>query len=277
MNWKDFFYYNRGNRSAVLLLLILILLTLILNTLLGHKKSSEPYLSYNDSIINEFAKSRGSLNINDYSESNVIPRNSSGYSNSQRKQENSFTDQRRSLTDQTDGFKNYEKDSSRMITGSSQNYNNSEDTRQGSYSTNYPQIDKLKEGETIALNETDTTQWKMIPGIGSSYASRIVKYKNLLGGYVFKEQLMEVYGIDNEMYSRIEKYIVEDSNYIKLKVNEMEFRDLLRHPYLDYEQVQSIVNLRGRKGGITSIDELSMLNEFTQQDIERLKPYLQFN
>ncbi len=256
MNWKDFFYYNRGNRSAVLLLLILILLTLILNTLLDHKKLSDHYLIHNDSIINEFAKSRESQNIKDYSEPNGIPRNSSG----------SLNTQRINLVDQTDSFKNNDKDSSI-----------SEVTHHGSYNINYPQNNKLKEGETIALNETDTTQWKMIPGIGSSYASRIVKYKNLLGGYVFKEQLMEVYGIDNEMYSRIEKYIVEDSNYIKLKVNEMEFRDLLRHPYLDYEQVQSIVNLRGRKGGITSIDELSMLNEFTQQDIERLKPYLQFN
>lgn len=266
MNWKDFFYYNRGNRSAVLLLLILILLTLILNTLLGHKKSSEPYLSNNDSIIKEFAKSRESINIKDHSKPNIIQRNSSGSLNTQMKQVNSFTNQRTKNDDQTYSFKNNDKDSSI-----------SEVTHHGSYNINYPQNNKLKEGETIALNETDTTQWKMIPGIGSSYASRIVKYKNLLGGYVFKEQLMEVYGIDNEMYSRIEKYIVEDSNYIKLKVNEMEFRDLLRHPYLDYEQVQSIVNLRGRKGGITSIDELSMLNEFTQQDIERLKPYLQFN
>ena len=127
------------------------------------------------------------------------------------------------------------------------------------------------------MNETDTTQWKKIPGIGSSYAFRIIKYKNLLGGYVYKEQLMEVYGVDNEMYSRIEKYIVADSNYIKLNVNELEFRDLLRHPYLDYEQVKTIVNLRERKGRINSIKELSMLSEFTKEDIERLKPYLQFN
>ena len=66
-------------------------------------------------------------------------------------------------------------------------------------------------------------------------------------------------------------------HYIKLNVNELELRDLLRHPYLDYEQVKTIVNLRERKGRINSIKELSMLSEFTKEDIERLKPYLQFN
>jgi tRNA U34 5-carboxymethylaminomethyl modifying enzyme MnmG/GidA len=53
-------------------------------------------------------------------------------------------------------------------------------------------------------------------------------------------------------------------------------RDLLRHPYLNYNQVQTIFNLRDKKGRISSIEELSLLDEFTDDDIERLRPYLQF-
>ena len=87
---------------------------------------------------------------------------------------------------------------------------------------------------------------------------------------------MEVYGIDKELYSRKEPFIKTDSNYIKLNVNEMEFRDLLRHPYLNYNQVQTIFNLRDKKGRISSIEELSLLDEFTDDDIDRLRPYLQF-
>ena len=117
---------------------------------------------------------------------------------------------------------------------------------------------------------------RKLPGIGSSYASRIVKYRELLGGYVSLEQLLEVYGMENELYSRIIPYISTDTNYRKIKVNELEFRELLRHPYLNYKQVQAIVSLRRRKGDIVSIGELSMLDEFTSADIDRLEPYLEF-
>lgn len=252
MNLKDFFHYNKGTRSAVILLLILIVLTLILNALLSQKKSSEFVLSQNDSIIKEFAESRESSKSVDYTTSR----------GSQTLNKESIVSRRNRCT---------------SYTTRNSTFSNSDSIHQESNVTNYPRIEKLKAGELISLNETDTTQWKKIPGIGSSYASRIIKYKNLLGGYVYKEQLMEVYGVDSAMYSRIEKYIVADSNYIKLNVNELELRDLLRHPYLDYEQVKTIVNLRERKGRINSIKELSMLSEFTKEDIERLKPYLQFN
>ena len=87
---------------------------------------------------------------------------------------------------------------------------------------------------------------------------------------------MEVYGIDAEMYSRISSYIEEDSSYTKIDINNLEFRNLLRHPYLNYSQVLVIVNLRDKKGDITSINELAMFEEFTSNDISRLQPYLGF-
>jgi hypothetical protein len=56
----------------------------------------------------------------------------------------------------------------------------------------------------------------------------------------------------------------------------MEFRELLKHPYLNYRQVQAIVNLRKKRGKIASINELAMLDEFTSEDIFRIEPYLEF-
>ena len=44
-------------------------------------------------------------------------------------------------------------------------------------------LPKLKPGATIDLNTADTTLLKRVPGIGSSFARRIVKYRELLGGY----------------------------------------------------------------------------------------------
>ena len=136
--------------------------------------------------------------------------------------------------------------------------------------------EKLSPGETIFLNKSDSTDWKKIPGIGDAYSSRIVKYRNMLGGFVRKEQLTEVYGIDNDLFLRIAPFIEEDINCTKLTINTLDFKELLRHPYLNYKQVQAIVNLRRKKGDIISINELSMLNEFTSDDIFRLEHYLEF-
>ena len=68
-----------------------------------------------------------------------------------------------------------------------------------------------------------------------------------LGGFVRKEQLLEVYGVNNELYVRIAPYIESGGNVQQVRVNQLEFKELLRHPYLSYKQVQAIVNLRNRK------------------------------
>lgn len=95
-------------------------------------------------------------------------------------------------------------------------------------------------------------------------------------GFVRKEQLLEVYGVNNELYVRIAPYIESGGNVQQVRVNQLEFKELLRHPYLSYKQVQAIVNLRNRKGRVDSIRELGMLDEFTSDDIYRLEPYLEF-
>lgn len=273
MRWKDFLYFQRNSKTAVILLLILILLTLILNVVVSYRYSSDVILVQNDSLVREFDQFKKSLNMRDLPSTAAQEANKAGDGTS------------RSVKRQT----------GESVTGELNRQNNSQDDTQNEknaypnkespsqYSSDlyprtiYPTIKKLSEGETIALNEADTAEWKKIPGIGSAYASRIVKYRDLLGGFVKTEQLLEVYGIDQELYSRINGYIKPDNNYRKVKINHLEFKDLLRHPYLNYKQVQAVMSIRRRKGDISSIRELSILDEFTPEDIFRIEPYLDFS
>ncbi len=246
MRWKDFFYFHRGQRLGVLLLLILIVLTLILQLLLSNRRSSQIVLQENDSLIRAFEVFRRSGE-------QLLP-------------DTTIRPDRESAG----------KISPAGRSGSEVGDPSAADERSIRRYPAYPVTVKLRPGETISLNESDTTRWKMIPGIESSYASRIVKYRELLGGFVRKEQLLEVYGLDAELYGRISPYIAPDSLWSRLAVNSADFRELLRHPYLNYEQVQAIVNLRRKKGNIRSIRELAMLDVFTEADINRLEPYLEF-
>ena len=88
-------------------------------------------------------------------------------------------------------------------------------------------------------------------------ASRIQRYRNRLGGFVSTEQLYEIKGMDTMRFETIKPYITLETNEItKLDVNRDEFKALLRHPYLEYEQVKAIVNHRERKGLIKDWQQL---------------------
>lgn len=128
----------------------------------------------------------------------------------------------------------------------------------------------------IDINTADTMLLKELPGIGSSFAKRIVEYRNRLGGYIKTEQLLEVYGMDTTRFGNIENYVIVNSIFEpnKLRINYDSFKVLNRHPYLEYEDVKKIVNYREQKGLITSWEQLT---EIVGDDIEpKLKEYAEF-
>ena len=249
MNWKDFLYFSRKESIAILFILVIILLTLNLNILLSKRNSSPFTIAENDSLIASFERLNQTMK-DKKSESQQINYN-----------ERDNTRNSDSQPNKSNQIALYQKE------------NNQREFK-------YTKQEKLKDSEYIFLNETDTAQWKKVPGIGSAYAARIVKYNKLLGGFTSITQLREVYGIDDELFDNISLYVMEEDNIInkckKLEVNKLEFKEIVAHPYIDYEQTKAIVNLRRRIGNITSIDELAMLDEFTPEDIIRIIPYLQF-
>ena len=111
----------------------------------------------------------------------------------------------------------------------------------------------------VDLNTADTTLLKRLPGIGSSFAKRIVEYREKLGGYCETVQLLEVYRMDTARYNEIKDYVKIDSLFVpnKLKINSDSFKILLKHPYLEYDDVKKIVNYREQKGMIASWEQLT--------------------
>ena len=109
----------------------------------------------------------------------------------------------------------------------------------------------------LELNSTDSIALVDLPQIGEVMASRIQRYRDRLGGFVCYEQLYEVKGMDSARYATVKPYLLLDTTHIrKLEVNRDEFKTLLRHPYLDYDQVKAIVNHRERKGLIKNWEQL---------------------
>ncbi|MCD8176668.1 MAG: helix-hairpin-helix domain-containing protein [Tannerellaceae bacterium] len=141
-------------------------------------------------------------------------------------------------------------------------------------STGFPKQEKFPAGTVIELNSADTTLLKKIPGIGSAFANRIIKYRNLLGGFYSVEQLAEVYGIDEERFLKLKPWFYVDKEKILLiDLNQATEEELRAHPYINYRQAGAIVRLRKQKGTI-HWENLLLLEEFSEYDKERLYWYI---
>ena len=118
-------------------------------------------------------------------------------------------------------------------------------------------VPNTKKPPILELNSTDSIALVDLPQIGEVMASRIQRYRDRLGGFVCYEQLYEVKGMDSARFATVRSYLLLDTTHIrKLEVNRDEFKTLLRHPYLEYEQVKAIVNHRERKGLIRNWEQL---------------------
>lgn len=126
----------------------------------------------------------------------------------------------------------------------------------------------------VGLNSADTARLKILPGIGDVFAGRIVKYRELLGGYVDKKQLLEVFGMQQTRYEKIQDLVFVDRANRKMAINFADQKQLQAHPYLSYEQARSIVRFRNKNGSFTSLDQLLGEGILDENTFEKIVPYL---
>ena len=132
---------------------------------------------------------------------------------------------------------------------------------------------KYPAGTTIDLNRADTTELKKIPGIGSGIARMIEGYRQRLGGFYSINQLQDIHLITKELQRW---FTVEGSSIQRLNLNLMGIERLKAHPYINFYQAKVIVEYRKKKGKLKSLKQLSLYEEFTPQDMERLSHYVCF-
>ena len=117
-----------------------------------------------------------------------------------------------------------------------------------------------KEIPIVDLNTADSTLLVELPQIGPYMASRILDFREKLGGFVDMEQLYDVKGMDSTRFATIQPFlVVGEITTQKIDVNRADFRTLVRHPYLSYEQVKCIFNQREQRGMIRDWSQLEAL------------------
>jgi len=134
-----------------------------------------------------------------------------------------------------------------------------------------------KTDEIVEVNSADSAKLTQIKGIGAGFASRIIKYRTQLGGFVKKEQLMEIYGIDTAKYHELAPHIsINDAHIHKIHINAVTVDELRPFPYLNFKQMNAMVEYRKQHGDYHSMEDLRQIVILDAEILRKIAPYLTF-
>ncbi len=97
----------------------------------------------------------------------------------------------------------------------------------------------------LDINVADSAAFETLPGIGKYFASKMVSYRRQLGGYSYKEQLMDIYHLDQEKFDTIAEFITLSSMHIRAyRLWSLPEDSLRLHPYIRSYSAHGIVLFR---------------------------------
>lgn len=129
--------------------------------------------------------------------------------------------------------------------------------------------------QPIEINTATADELQVLYGIGEVFSSRIVKYRQLLGGFSRLEQLHEVYGLKPETIENILPYLKLDTSQVeRVNVNFAEPGELARHPYISWDLANAIVDFRSGNGFMNDLQAIRLNKLMNEADFQRISPYL---
>lgn len=134
-----------------------------------------------------------------------------------------------------------------------------------------------RSNEIFELNTCDSMSLESLPKIGPALSSRIIKYRDRLGGFVDKKQLLEVYGLDTTVFKLIENRLTLDNRQLKkIKINKVSYEELIKFPYLNYKLAKVIINYREQHGNFKSQEDLLKIHLMNSKIIDKIEAYIDY-
>ena len=125
------------------------------------------------------------------------------------------------------------------------------------------------------LNSASYSDLIKINGIGDYLANNIINYRNRLGGYINKKQLLEIKNFRESTFKKISAQITVDiSNITKININFADMEEMAHHPYLSYKQSKAIEKYRTQNGSYKTIDVLLNQKIISNSTFNKIKPYI---
>ena len=126
----------------------------------------------------------------------------------------------------------------------------------------------------IEVNTADEEEWMKIRGIGPVLSKRIIKFRDALGGFCSIEQVGQTYGVSDSVFQGFKQFLFLDQPCNQININQMEWRQLVKHPYIDSRQANAILKFIENRGPINDLEVLRQMDIFDSLSWEQLSPYL---
>ncbi|MFM7021891.1 MAG: ComEA family DNA-binding protein [Flavobacteriales bacterium] len=127
----------------------------------------------------------------------------------------------------------------------------------------------------VEVNAATAEQLMEVEGIGEKLAGRIIKYRDLLGGFVAKEQLKEVYGMDSVNYLKIQKQISIDPSLLKrININTASMEELSKVKFFGAKRAKVIYAYREQHGAFASVKDLLKTRVLNDSILYLAEPYI---
>ena len=126
----------------------------------------------------------------------------------------------------------------------------------------------------IDINKADSATFETLPGIGKFFAAKMVSYRSELGGYSYKEQLMDIWHFDEEKYEGL-KDLITLSPPEPFQLWTLPESLLANHPYIGKETARGIILYRentARDGwSVRSLVDAGVLDPDQGSKLERCR------
>ena len=129
--------------------------------------------------------------------------------------------------------------------------------------------------QSVEINSADSTQLVALPGIGSRLATRILAFRNRLGGFYSISQIAETFGLPDSTFQLIKPYLSCDTTALKqININTADPATLKNHPYFRWSLANAIVRFREQHGRFLSVSDLRKIEIITDETYTKIAPYV---
>lgn len=139
----------------------------------------------------------------------------------------------------------------------------------------YRRLEPFIDIPLVDLNTADSAEFDALPGIGGWFASKMIEHREKLGGYSYKEQLMDIWNFDQEKYDGLSDLITVSPEAITpYPLWSLPADSLRKHPYIaDYETAKAIVLYRENNGNesltVPALEEAGVISSEAAEKLGR--------
>jgi competence ComEA-like helix-hairpin-helix protein len=128
--------------------------------------------------------------------------------------------------------------------------------------------------DPVPINESDSSAWEALPGIGPILSRRIINFRIKLGGFYTIEQVGETFGLADSTFQKIKPLLRMSGEVKKININAATMEELKAHPYIRYQLANAMVRYKLQHGDYKSVEDIKKIMTVTEELFNKVSPYL---